>query len=283
MPQVIGVIAGIVAAVAGSVAIVIATVATVIATVIGGIVGVLGPIITGILGPLTTAIQFITSPVKRIVDIVTAPLMPTINLLNETIISPVLTIKAALDGAILDVAGSINVSTAPILTPLKDTLSSINMFVGESDTWVKGELGPARTLADTVRSISYLRMTRQLLDGTSSVAGTLDAVASRAGVPVAGSIATLWNSTVKTSLGIFTTVEDHFQLLSGEISGVETRLTKEQEQALTIVRSDVDKSIEGVRSELAGETATTSRKVAAVERRIEDLPWFLSMLDRAFG
>lgn len=278
MPAVFGVIGAIVAGVASAVGAVVGVIGAIIGGIVGSITAVLGPVIGTITTTIGTISSTILAPLGSVMDTIKAGPIGQLNMLGNKLLDPVKNITQGLTGGINDLVGRITSQTAPVLNPIKDTLTTLRGYVGGVNNIIVDGLAPVRETSDFVRSISTIKLTKNLLDGTQDISDLLGGVADEAGMETAASIATLWRETVEATAGLGTIIDDQYELVKGEIETLGDRLTIEAETALAMAKENMESAVAGVSTRLEMRARGLSQEIQMVELKTEDVPWFTRMM-----
>lgn len=283
MPQILGAIIGAVVSIASVVGSVIGAITGVLSAVLSPIIGALSSVIGAILGPVTSVISRIMGPLTRITSVITKKLFGDMSIMTSKLIKPFKSIAKLLTGGISDLTGALTGKAAMILRPLRDALLPIRAMVTSAQTAIFEGLGPVAELSDFVRTISTIKISRLLLEGTETMGLAMNRIVEHPKLRVPAAILTLWTETVKATTAIMTVVDDHFVVLRDAIDGVDEKLTQERETALALMEERIDTTTTLLAEGFSLRMEPMETQIASVAIRLEDLPRFQRMMSKALA
>lgn len=263
-------VASVAVAIVSTIAAVIAPVVAAISSVISGIVAVIGPVITSVI-----------ETVGGIVEGISGALQGAVEFIRTSIAEPFANIVKALKTGITNIVKAITEPLKPILNPIKDSLVAIKDFVADTATWINTQLVPVKELVELVNAISAVMVVKQLLEGTTSISQVIGDVAEESGLKTAQAITVLWRETVQMGTGILKNVRDHYVIVNDTINETDERLRKDMKLALEYTKETLKGEIDKVSDALSDRIMPLEHRIAGIERRTMDLPFFQQMLIRA--
>lgn len=281
--KVIGVIIAVVSAIVEVVKFVMWVTTSPIVKFITFVVNVVAPIVETITKTIKLVSGLITDPVARIANVLTGGLTDAVAELNEKIIIPVIQMRKALEDGIKGIVVSAAGPFAAVISPLKESLITINGFVKGVETQVTTDLEPIKDVVRFVRTLSSTKIATVLVGETQVMADTISWVTGKEGAAVGYGISQLWNSTVDSIVGISTALDDNVKFLNDEIRDAEIRMREDQAAALANIERQTKESVSEVYLQVQAQTDETNRRTAMAMRRIEDVPFFREMLVKALS
>lgn len=232
---------------------------------------------------VAAAVATAVAAVGSVVGTVAAALTSTIGQVVTTVGSVIQAITASLKTGIVNLASAITKPLEPILLPIKDSLTAIYDYMKGVETWVNTQLKPYKELVDLIDTITGLAVIKDLTSGIAAVSKLLGDVAGGKGESTAAAIAQLLAGITKTTVGILDTTRQQYIALSDRIENFQSTIQASFDKRMTELEVSIYQSISGVEASLMGRSVTVQRQVTAIGRRIEDLPWFMSMMLRVLS
>ena len=263
-------VASVAVAVVSTIAAVVAPVVAAVTTVISAVVATIGPVLTSVI-----------EAVGGIVEGISGALQGAVNFIRTAIAEPFANIVKALKTGITDLAKAITEPLKPILNPIKDALVSIKDFVADTATWIETQLVPVKELKELIDTISFLVVVKMLLEGTTSISQVIGDVAEESGLKTAQAITVLWRETVQMGTGIMENVRDHYTIVTDTINDTDDRLRKDIKLALEYTSETLEGEAREISDALSKRLLPLEYRIASIERRAMDLPFFQQMLIRA--
>jgi hypothetical protein len=232
---------------------------------------------------VATAVATAVAAAGSVVGTVTAALTSTIGQVVTTVGSVIQAVTASLKTGIVKLASAITKPLEPILLPIKNSLQAIYDYMKGVETWVSTQLKPYKELVDLIDTITGLAVIKDLTSGIAAVGKLLGDVADGKGESTAAAIAQLLAGITKTTVGILDTTREQYIALSDRIENFRSTIEANFARRMTEMQATIYQAISGVEDSLTGRSITVQRQVTAISRRIEDLPWFMSMLLRVLS
>jgi len=254
-----------------------------IGSVIGGAVATVGGIVATVAGAVAAGVATVVSAVGGIVSSVTSSLSAGLTSVTSTLQAVTGKIVYTVGTAIAQLESLITVPLQPILHPIKVALSAIYEYLSGVAEWVNVALKPYKDLITVIDTITALTAIKNLNEGIAEVGNLLGQVAAGRSQSTAAAIAQLLAMITKTSVGILDSVHQTYQALSDRIENFSDTIQRNFEKRMTEMEATIYQTIAGIEDSLSGRSITVQRQVTAIERRISDLPWFMSMLIRALS
>lgn len=280
MPPVFVIGAAIVSA-AGAVASVAAAVVTTIASVVGPIVAAVGSVISAVVTTLGSVLSGIVNTIGSVVGGISETIQGAVNLVKTRIVEPFTGIIESLKTGIKGVADAITAPFKPILDPIKETLTTIKDFVVGTRTWIQDNLKPVRDLIELVEDISAMDVVKILLGGTEDIAGIIGDVEAGSGAATAQAITVLYRDIAQTTTETLEIVRNHYTRLRDTIDDTDERLRHDMDLAIAYAKETIQGEIDEVTNALSKRITPLEFRIAQIERRTMDLPFFQEMLIRA--
>ena len=259
-------IGGIVSAIGAVVGPILSTVGEIVGGIVTTIGSVLGPVIKAVGGVLET----ISAGIQAGLDVVKAK----IAWIDQVLITPI-------KGFIGDVMKAMYAPVKPILEPIRDSLVAIRDFVVDTRTWIVTELKPVADLVEFIQDISAIVIIKDLLTGTSTIGDIIGRAGETADAATLEAITVLYRDIVQTTTGTLEIVRNHYTRLSDTINDTDERLRKDMDLAIAYTKETIQGEIDKVRDALSDRILPIEHRIAAIERRAMDLPFFQEMLIRA--
>lgn len=235
----------------------IAIASTIIAAV-SAIAAAMSSVISGIAATVGQAVAAVQSTVTAAVDI-------TVKAIGNTIIA---------------IGKVINTVAAPILNPIKDALTIINNMMLGIKTYVTTVLAPVQGIIDIVSTVSELLMLVNLIKSLQNMNDLMALLAKQGFITTAQAIAQLYLSIVTTARDTMNIIHETQTAFNDKVLHAEERIRESNRLAIQELRGIVQESEIRLWGEMQGKTTIFERRIEAVQRRTEDLPFFAGMLIR---
>jgi len=260
-----------------------AAAAAVIVSIGAAVSSAVGAVVSVVAATVGSVIAGAIATVSSAAGAITAALSSTVGQVVTTVGSAVSAVTSALKTGIADLAAKITKPLEPILVPIKDSLQAIYDYTKTIQTWINTQLAPVKELVALIDTITGLAVIRDLTSGIDAVGKLLGDVADGKSESTAAAIAELLKGITKTTVGVLDSTRQQYVALADRIEYFDHTIRASFDKRMIEMESTMYATIAGVQDELTGRSVTVQRQVTAISRRLEDLPWFASMLVRVLS
>lgn len=249
--------------------------------VFGGVAAAIGAVAAGIGGALAGIVGGISAAIGGILSAITASVSSAVTGLWTQISTTVGPLVESLKAGILQINAAIDAATSPILTPIKDALSLVHAKLEAVDVWMVEELTVIHDAIEIANAAATVKLLVDLVKGNAAVTEVIDKVAEGKGFETAVAIAELSKSIVTLGVGMTDRIDEHWELIDAEVTTWKDAFQRNLAEAVELQKTELLAIVTPKLTKLGRYQELTFRRLAMINRHIEDVPWFATMLLKA--